>query len=137
MKVILFILCILSVLSYEKIDIYSDNLSFINVERDNAKDRVTVNSATRIGLSFKKTVMANFSLPEGLQEFSLTITNPEQNTGRYILETPYDGVHVALIYKRQQPIEGLCDVFATVFPCIQVKQCNVTSTVLLFFFMNR
>ena len=134
---ILFILCILSVLSYEKIDIYSDNLSFINVERDDAKDRVTVNSTTRIGLSFKKTVMSHFSLPEGLQEFSLTITNPEQNTGRYILETPYDGVHVALTYQRQQPIEGLCDIFATVFPCFQVKQCNVTSTLVLFFFMNR
>lgn len=121
---LLWVSCILSVLAYEKIDIYSDNLSLLNITRDDIEDKVIVESETRIGISYKTTTFTTIPLPKGLQEFYFSITNPEQNTGRYTLETPFEGVHISLQYERKQAIENVCDLFETILPCFNVKQCN-------------
>ena len=118
---------LLSVLAYEKIDIYSDNLSLLNITRDNVNDRLTVSSETRIAVSYKSTVFSHFSLPEGFKEFQFSITNPEFNYGRYILETPFNGVHIAITYDRQRPLGDLCDILSKTLPCFNVKECNMQS----------
>ena len=67
---------------------------------------------------------ASITLPEGVDTFSFLITNPRQNIGRWTKQTYFQGVDITIAYKKQQPLEGLCDVFKTLLPCFNVKQCS-------------
>lgn len=134
MKSVFYFLCILSVLAYEKIDIFSDDLSLIDVVRDNVRDMITVNSESRIAISYKTTTVTKMTIPAALKEFQFTITDPQWNRGRYSLEEAFEGIHITLTYDKQQSIENVCDIFATALPCINVKQCNSTSIESICFF---
>ena len=134
MKSVFYFLCILSVLAYEKIDIFSDDLSLIDVVRDNVRDMITVNSESRIAISYKTTTVTKMTIPAALKEVQLTITDPQWNRGRYSLEEAIEGIHITLTYDKQKSIENVCDIFATALPCINVKQCNSTSIESICFF---
>lgn len=127
MKSFVYLLLLLSVLAYEKIDIFSDNLSLIRVTRDDIKDRVVVESDSRIAISYETSVITDIVIPSELKEFQFTILNPDQLIGRYRLETPYEGVHIALTYEKRQPVIDLCNIFEQLLPCFNVIQCNSNS----------
>lgn len=133
MRLSVYLLLFVSVLTYEKIDIFSDHLSLMKVTRDHVNDRVLVESDSRLGLGYKTTVFSNITLPEELVEFQFSIVNPETQVGRYILETPYEGVHFAFVYKEKQSLMNLCDIFERVLPCFRILQCPQTS---LFLFIG-
>lgn len=127
MRPLLSLLLVVSVFAYEKIRIFSDPYSIINVKRDPHFDRISVTSDTKIGASCKTYGTSRIPLPEGLESIDFVLTDPKQNIGRYSFEAPFDGVYLSLTYDHQRPLTGLCDYFAQVLPCFNVKQCNSTS----------
>lgn len=124
MRIFCFSILLVTVLAYERINVFSDQESLSSIERDSNRDRITVSSKTGLGISFKGYAHTNFTHPEGLLEFHVTITNPQYNSGRYKLNVPFEGLHVAMKYDHQRPLTGLCDIFASLLPCFRVKQCS-------------
>ena len=130
MRLLIYLLLLVSVLAYEKIDIFSDHSSLMKVTRDNVNDKVIVESETRIALGYKTTVSSDIEMPKELMEFQFSIVNPETQIGRYILEIPYEGVHFAFVYKEKQELMELCDIFERVLPCFNVLQCSHKSMII-------
>ena len=124
MQSFLLLFLIASIFAYEKICIFSDNDSIIDVKRDPNHDLIRVTSTSKIGESIKTYGYANVTLPEGLQSIEFILTDTKKNTGRYSYETPFKGVHLSLQYDHRRPLTGLCDFFTGILPCFNVKQCN-------------
>lgn len=121
---IAFFIFIIGCFGYEKISLFSDNDSIMEVVRSDDLDAIKLRSTAKIGVGYKTFVETNITLPEGVDTFSFLITNPRQNIGRWTKQTYFQGVDITIAYKKQQPLEGLCDVFKTLLPCFNVKQCS-------------
>ena len=124
LQLTLFLISLIGCCGYEKIGIYSDNDSIMEVVRDDEKDAIKVRSTAKIGISYRTFVETNITLPEGVEMFSFLLTNPRHNIGRWTKQSLLQGVDITIAYKKQQPLEGLCSVFDILLPCFNVKQCS-------------
>ena len=126
MRSVLFLLLVTTIVGYEKIRIFSDNDSLIKVSRPVENSDIDITSQTRIGASYKTYSQVHVDFPEGLQHIEFVLTDENLNKGRYAYESPFTGVYLSLTYDHRRPLTGLCDSFAHLLPCFNVKQCNTT-----------
>ena len=90
MKSVFYFLCILSVLAYEKIDIFSDDLSLIDVVRDNVRDMITVNSESRIAISYKTTTVTKMTIPNNKYNINAKLATTNMGEAILVLNTAYN-----------------------------------------------
>ena len=124
MRSLCWLFLLVLIFAYEKISIFSDNDSIIDVKRDSVNDLIRVTSTTKIGEKTKLFGYTNVTLPEGLQMIEFILTDEKKNIGRYSYEAPFVGLYLSLQYDRRRPLTGLCDFFTQILPCFNVKQCN-------------
>lgn len=124
LQLIAFFISLIGCYGYEKISLFSDNDSIMEVVRNEEMDAIKCRSTAKIGVGYKSYVETNITLPEGVESFSFLITNPKHNVGRWKKYSYLQGVDITITYKKQQPLEGLCHVFETLLPCFNVKQCS-------------
>ena len=123
MRLVLFLLLVEAIVGYEKIRI---NDSIIKVTRPVENSDINISTRTKIGASYKTYSQVHVDAPEGLQLIEFVLTDENLNKGRYTYESPFTGVYLSLTYDHRRPLTGLCDLFAHLLPCFNVKQCNTT-----------
>lgn len=128
MNLFLFLLFAATISAYEKIRIFSDNDSIIQVKRPYDTSDIIIETQTKIGASYKTFSQVHLAYPEGLEGFEFVFTDEKLNTGRYPYESPFTGVYLSLTYDHRRPLTGLCELFSTLLPCFNVKQCNTEGT---------
>ena len=124
MRSLCWLFLLVLIFAYEKICIFSDNHSLIDVKRDPINDVIRITSTTKIGERTKLYGNVNITLPEGLEMIDVVLTDSKENVGRYSFEVPFNGLYLSLQYDRRRPLTGLCDFFTQILPCFNVKQCN-------------
>lgn len=91
MRSLCWLFLLVLIFAYEKICIFSDNDSIIDVKRDSVNDLIRVTSTTKIGEKTKLFGYTNVTLPEGLQMIEFILTDEKKNIGRYSYEAPFVG----------------------------------------------
>ena len=124
-------------LAYERINIFSDLSCISEFEWDTPNDLIHISSLDMYDISYKSFTSVHLPLPEGLEFVDIVLTDPEHNRGSFMYETPFDGLHITLTYDRQRPLTGLCDIFSTLLPCFNVKQCAPNRFLSFFLFILR